>query len=452
MPQEAAAELARRHLIDFAILTKSDYQVNWHHEVIADYLEAIERGDIDRLLITAPPRHGKSELASIRFPVWFLGRNPTKSVMLTAYNQDLANDFGAKGRDVAMNIEKWLFHDFEVSQSSHSSQRWNTTNDGRFVATGIGGSITGRGAHVLIIEDPIKNKEEADSKAFRDKQWEWYKTTARTRLEKGGAIIIIMTRWHEADLAGRALKAGNGEWTIVNLTAIAEKKEQYRDEGNALWPWKYPIDVLERTRRDIGVKAWGSLFQGRPVIDSGGIFKLDYWKYYKELPKPKRVIQSWDTAFKTKESNDYSVCETWYEVDNGYYLKNVYRERVEFPQLLVAAKALYHKENPNIVLVEDKASGQSLIQTLRQETPIPIKAITVDKDKVARANAITPLIESGCVFLPEEADWLADFLDEHVAFPNSEHDDQVDTTTQALGYMKKKPFIFWLPGDDDVLN
>ena len=245
-----------------------------------------------------------------------------------------------------------------------------------------------------------------------------------------------MTRWHTDDLAGRLLKqqAENpaaDQWHVLHLPALNE-------QGEALWAEHYPLGVLETIRATIGSKRFTSMYLGSPTQAEGNIFKREWWKYYKQRPVFKRVIQSWDTAFKKGGENDYSVCELWGETDTGYYLIDVWRDRVEFPELKKAVIAAYNRDHPSYVIVEDAASGQSLIQELKRETAIPIKPIKIDKDKVARAYAVTALIESGRVFLPEYASWLFNYLDEHSAFPTGEHDDQVDATTQALNYLAGK--------------
>ncbi|KKK98918.1 hypothetical protein LCGC14_2637940, partial [marine sediment metagenome] len=314
-----------------------------------------------------------------------------------------------------------------------AAHEWGTKQGGSYYAVGIGGGLTGRGFNVGIIDDPVKDSEEAESQTIREKVWDWYRRVFRTRAQPDAAIIIVMTRWHEEDLVGQLLKQARedpaaDQWEVLHFKAITD--------GKALWPGRYPLSVLEKIRSSIGGRAFESLYQGNPTIAEGQIIKREWWRYYKERPQFGRIIHSWDTAFKDKTQNDYSVCTVWGEAQNGYYLLDVWRAKVEFPELERVAVALFERDNPNVVIVEDKASGQSLVQSLQRNTRIPVLPVKVDRDKVARANSITPLIESGKVLLPESALWLFDYIEELSAFPNAAHDDQVDSTTQALGYMR----------------
>lgn len=437
-------ELARRRLISYIQATKPDYIANWHHILIAEYLEAVLRGEIKKLIITAPPRHGKSEAITIRFPVWFLGHNPDKFVIVTSYSGSLSNTFSRKARDICLSARnKRIFENLRLRPDSKSVQEWETTRGGKYIASGIGGPITGKGAHLLIIEDPIKNAQEGKSKATLDGHWDWYTTTAQTRLEKDAAQIITMTRWNESDIVGRAtnpkITGTYKDWVILNLPAVATSDSRFRKEGEALWPYKYPLDYLMKIRSDMSPKDWLALFQGAPKEERGEIYKSEYWQYYDSVPpgKVRRKIQSWDTAFKEKERNDFSVCVTMTESDIGYHVEGVWRKRVVFPDLVKQSKAQYELHKPDVVLIEDKASGTDLYHTLKTETKYPIKAVPANNDKVSRAHAVTPAIESGRVFLKSDAPWLVDFVDELTAFPDGAHDDQVDAFNQGLSYFYK---------------
>lgn len=441
----ASRELSTRQLIHFTQQTFPEYKPSWHHILLAEQLQKVESGEIDRLMVLMPPRHGKSELASIRFPAWYLGRNPNKKIIACSYNQHLSNDFGRHARNLVLSdIYKNIFPEIEISKDSKSKHTWNLTGkyNGAYVAAGVGGTQTGKGCNCLIIDDPIKNHEEAASPLFRDRVWEWYQSTAYTRLEKKGAIIIILTHWHEDDLAGRLLaKQANGgdKWQVIKLPAIAEQDDDFRKECEPLWQDKFNLTELYRIKNAIGSHHFEALYQQNPSASEGEILKRAWWKYFKETPKTyDRIIQSWDTAFEKGKNNDYSVCQTWLETKAGFYLIDIWREKVEFPELNRQVKILYNKYKPNVVLIEKKASGHSLIQELKRETTIPIREVTPDKDKVARVNAITPTIEVGNVFLLENAPWLHDFIDECSKFPNSKHDDQVDTMSQALNYLQRR--------------
>jgi predicted phage terminase large subunit-like protein len=311
--------------------------------------------------------------------------------------------------------------------------RFNTSRGGSYYAVGRGGAITGRGCGLLVLDDCIKGAEEARSDTIRRALHEWYSHVARTRLEPGGAIVVIETRWHEDDLAGWLLREhADEQWDVLSLPAIAEQDESFRREGEALWPERFPLAELERIRTAIGGRAWTSLYQQRPAAAEGVVFKQEWWQFYRPpLTLPLiRTVQSWDTAFKRGAENDFSVCTTWGAAENGYYLLHLWRDRVAFPELKRMLASLAEQWKSDAILVEDRASGQSLIQELRLGSSLPVIPVKADSDKLSRAQAITPLVEAGRVFLPESAPWLGNFVDELAAFPNGMHDDIVDSTTQ----------------------
>lgn len=441
-PQEAAQELlrrrkARRSLLDFTQYTMPGYINARHLTLLASKLEAVASGEIKRLIVIMPPRHGKSEIASIRFPAFYLGKNQQSQIIGCSYAENLAYTFSYAIRETISGERYQCLWPLSLDKSG--AVRWQLANkDNRrdsYIAAGVGGGITGEGADILIIDDPVKNSEEADSQTYRDKTWEWYTTTARTRLQPDGAIILIMTRWHKDDLAGRLLEQSRvdpdaDQWEVLHLKAI--------DNGEALWPEKYDIPALENIRASIGSRSFTALYQGEPSTAEGNIIRREWWRYYREKPVFKRKIHSWDTSFKKGDSNDYSVCTVWGETDTGDYLIDVWRGKVEFPELKRIAIALTERDNPTAVLVEDKASGQSLIQEFQRNTRIPVLPVKVDTDKESRVYAVTPLIEAGRVYLPESAQWLHDYIEELSAFPTGEHDDQVDSTSQAINWLNGK--------------
>lgn len=390
-----------------------------------------------------PPRHGKSELVSLRFPVWYLGKHPDRAIVQAGYAESIALTHSRKARDVFVSKETFFLFPHVHYRPERPAQEvliperqaaheWGTKQGGSYYAVGIGGGLTGRGFDVGIIDDPVKDEEEASSKTIREKVWDWYTRVFRTRAEPGAAIIVVMTRWHEDDLVGRLLEEtksspGADQWKILHFPAIKD--------GQALWPERFPLDELNKLRATpSALRSFESLYQGNPTVAEGQIFKREWWKFYKQRPYFERLIHSWDTAFKDKTQNDYSVCEVWGETQTGFYLVDVWRGKVEFPELKRMAEALYERDKPHAVLVEDAASGQSLIQELQRNTRIPVLPIKVDKNKVARANAVTPLIEAGRVYLLESAPWLYDYIEELSGFPNATHDDQVDPTTQVLSW------------------
>lgn len=454
---DAAAELLRRRrarssLLDFCRYTWPEYETPAHIIALAGRLEAIERGELKRLVVTMPPRHGKSELVSLRFPCWCLGRHPEMSIVQAGYAESIALTHSRRARDIFVSPEtRKLFPDAlyrperagqeTVIPQRQAAHEWGTVQGGSYYAVGIGGGLTGRGYDVAIVDDPVKDAAEASSALIREKIWEWYRTVFRTRAAPGAAIVVVMTRWHCDDLVGRLLRLAESDpqadqWEVLHLPAISD--------GQALWPERYPIDVLEGIRTTIGSQAFAALYQGLPEIEGGNIVRREWWKYYRELPKHSRIIHSWDTAFKGGQSDDWSVCTVWAEAEAGYYLVDLWRGRVEFPELKRQAVALNDRDHPTAILVEDAASGQSLIQELRRGTRLPVLPVRPDRDKISRMTAVTPLIEAGRVLLPERAPWLADYLGELSAFPNGEHDDQADSTSQALGWLalQRAPSLF----------
>jgi predicted phage terminase large subunit-like protein len=380
-----------------------------------------------------PPRHGKSELLSHWTPVWYLANWPEKRIILASYAADFASTWGRKVRNTVISSGVSI----SMSDDSVAAARWETTEGGGMVTAGVGGPITGRGADLLVIDDPIKNRAEATSAVYRQHLWDWWTSTARTRLEPSASVIVIMTRWHEDDLVGRLLEGQDDDlgdkWSHIRLPALAEPDDLFREEGMPLWPDRYSMDALVSARMAVGVEDWACLYQQRPAPPEGSLFKLQWWRAYDREPTSLTdVVQFWDTAYKTGQANDYSVCVTLGYDRLGFYVLHVWRDRVDYPALVRVARALYERYQPSRVFVEDAASGQSLVQTLRSDTQLPVVPVRVDADKVSRANAVTGLMEAGKVYLPQTADWLPDFVDELSIFPNGSHDDQVDAFVGAL--------------------
>lgn len=392
-----------------------------------------------------PPRHGKSLLSSILFPAWMLGNDPDHRIIATSYSADLSHTFSRQTRNLVASPEyREVFPDVELAPDARAVGQWELAdpNRGGYVSAGVGGSITGKGAGTLIIDDPVKDAEEAKSETMLEKIWEWYGTTAYTRLQKGGAVLIIMTRWAELDLTGRVLEAMSSDpaadqWEVVHLPAYAEEGDQLgREIGEPLWPEMYPREELESRRVTLGSRGFAALYQQRPAPAEGAIFKREWWQRFDlerfDRTSARTIIQVWDTAFEAKTTNDYSVCATWALVGKDAYLLDIARARLEFPELKKRAKDLAAKWRPSVICIEKKSSGHSLAQELDREKDLNIVRLEVDRDKVARANAVTPYIEAGRVYLPDSAPWVEDFIEEHAAFDAGAHDDQVDTTSMAL--------------------
>lgn len=386
-----------------------------------------------RICISAPPRHGKSEFLSTWLPIWFLEMFPDKKIILSSYSAELASTFGRKIRDeMATNP----LITTRLSENSQASNRFDTESGGGMITAGVNGPITGKGAHLFLIDDPYKNMQDALSETYDRNLKSWYESVARTRLEPNGTMIIIMTRWKEDDLVGWLVK--NHSFQEINLPAIAEENDiMGRPHGQPLCSERYPLSELQKIKADVGSYVWNALYQQNPIPIKGGLFKRVWWNRYRELPVCHRVVQFWDCAQKVGITNDYSVCATWGEFTSGYYLIDLWREKVEAPQLEQAVKTLYTKHKPSAVVIEDKSSGSSIIQHLRQKTTIPVIAYDPkSRDKEVRASAATPTVEAGKCFLPENAPWVEDFIIEHERFPNASHDDIVDTTSMAIEYFR----------------
>ncbi|TCK59849.1 phage terminase large subunit [Seleniivibrio woodruffii] len=435
----AALKMARENLASFAVLTCRGYRPNWHHKVLAENLTKLMHGEIDRLMVLMPPRHGKSELASVRFPAWFLGHFPQKRIIATSYSARLAEVFGRRVRDLAAGGTFGLvFPNLRLKEGAKAANRWETTEGGGYVSAGVGGSITGMGGDLLIIDDPFKNQEEADSEVYREKVWEWYQSTLYTRIEKGGKILVILTRWHEDDLAGRLLQQSGEDWTVVSFPAVAEEEEEFRRTGDALWPEKYSLETLKRMEKAVGSRVWNALYQQRPAPASGAVFRREWWRFYDELPAGLKLFQSWDMTFKDSAGADYVVGQVWGVKGSEYYLIDQVRERMDFSQAVKALKAL-SAQYPDAAAkyIEDKANGPAVISALKGSVGGLI-AVNPRGSKTARANAVSPLIEAGNVFLKRGAAFTQQLIEEAVYFPAGKHDDMVDAMTQALSANKER--------------
>lgn len=459
-------EKARRHLLDFTKYTFPDYEINWHHEVIAQYLEEWAFGDIDRLMLFVPPRYGKSELASRRLPAWIFGRDPDAEMITTSYSADLASSMN---RDVQRIIDTPEYHAAFPGTTLSRSEHKPTTFAGHFLrnndifeivnregvykSAGVGGPITGRGFKYGIIDDPYKNRQDAESKTKRDNVYDWYTSTFYTRKEKGAKILLILTRWHEDDLAGRLLKLAKedpnaDQWEVISFPAIAEGKLHVTDErkeGEPLWKEKFSLKDLYRTKASIGTYEWSALYQQRPSPAGGSIFKRNWFNYYTEAPSSfDAVYQSWDATFKEGESSDFVVGQVWGVKGANKYLLDQTRARMSFPDTIRAIRAMSAKwRQANEILIEDKANGPAIISTLKNEIP-GIIPINPEGGKIVRAQAVTATVEAGNVYLPDPsvAPWIKDFIEEAASFPNGSNDDQVDGMTQFLNRLQNEGTAF----------
>ena len=408
----------------------------------------VAAGRIKRLMVSMPPRHGKSELVSRYFPAWFIGAFPDKRIILVSYEADFAATWGRKARDLLEEHGPSLFG-IRVSGKSSAANRWDIEgHEGGMVTAGVNGPITGKGADIGIIDDPVKNDQEAMSVTYQERTYEWYKSTFRTRIQRDGAIILIMTRWHENDLAGKLLAAQEEEgekWEVVSLPAIAEDDDPLgREFGQPLCPDLFTKDALESIKKAVGSYWWASLYQQRPSPAEGGIFKRNWWQYYRRVPdRFDEIIQSWDMTFKDTKTADFVVGQVWGRKGADKYLLDQVRDRMDFPATIQAVRTLSAKwPQARAKLVEDKANGPAVIATLKREISglIPVEP---QGSKESRAWAVSPEVEAGNVYLPDPsiAPWIHDFVEECAAFPNGANDDQVDAMSQALMRLNKQPGI-----------
>jgi len=416
-----------------------------HHKIMADAFERVANGELKRLIINMPPRHTKSEFASYLFPAWFLGRYPEKKIIQTAHTAELAVGFGRKVRNLISQEDfQAVFPGIELSSDSKAAGRWNTNKRGDYFAIGVGGAVTGKGADVLIIDDP-HSEQEAALGAYNpevyDKVYEWYTSGPRQRLQPGGSIIIVMTRWSTRDLTGKIIKSvtqkeGVDDWEVIELPAIMPS-------GDPLWPEFWPMDQLESLRAELPVAKWSAQYQQDPTSEEGALIKREWWQEWeKDSPPPcEAIIQSWDTAFLKTQRADYSACTTWgvfyWPDDDGksqpnLILLDAYKEKLEFPDLKRAAYDKYWEFEPDQMIVEAKAAGSPLIFELRA-MGIPVTEFTPSRgqDKIARVNAVSDLFASGVIWCPATR-WADEVIEECAAFPAGDHDDLVDSTTQAL--------------------
>jgi predicted phage terminase large subunit-like protein len=428
-----------------------------HHKRMADAFERVAAGTCKRLIINMPPRHTKSEFASYLLPAWFLGKYPAKKVIQTSHTAELAVGFGRKVRNlVDSEIYHDIFPELVLQADSKAAGRWNTSKGGDYFAIGVGGAVTGKGADVLIIDDPHSEQEAAmaaSNPEVYDKVYEWYTSGPRQRLQPGGAIVIVMTRWASRDLTGQVTKAaaarGGEEWEIIEFPAILPS-------GNPLWPQFWSLDELTTLQKELPNSKWQAQYQQNPIGNESAIVKRDWWKWWEhaEPPKCEYILQTWDTAFEKNQRADYSAGTTWgifhLNEDHGLpniILLNTYKKRVEWVDLKRDVLKEYQDWEPDGLLIEKKATGAPLIYELRS-MGIPVQEYTPSKgqDKIARLNSVSDIIASGKVWIPQTR-WAEELVDEIAAFPSGEHDDLVDATTLALMRFRQGGFLR-LPSDE----
>lgn len=441
----------RQSLAAYAHRMFPGYETSSHILTLIDALTRTVNTPGARLIVTMPPRMSKSLHVSEHLPAWYLGNHPNERIISASHTAALAYTFSRRVRNKLMDARS-PFPAIRVADDKGAVQAWDIQGHaGGYAAVGVGGSPTGIGGNGIILDDPFRSAADASSLTIREGVWEWYRETMRTRLEPGGWMILTATRWHEDDLTGRLLiemEHGGEHWEHLHMSAI-------NDTGGPLWPERWPLAELHKIHASVGGRAWEAQYQGRPAPLTGGILKRHWFNQYDVRPMTATgTIQSWDTAFKDASTNDYSVCSTWAYGPTGAYLLDVYRERLEFPDLERMVLQQFTRWTPSAVLIEDKASGQSLIQSCRARTRIPVIAVPVRRDKVARVNEVAPWIEAGRVFLPTIATWLDETIHELIAFPFAPHDDIVDSVTQALAWIAARdlqPVLVdsWMPDATD---
>lgn len=457
---------ARNGILAFTCFTFKDYQVNWHHRAFCRALNRFAKGEVKRLMVFCPPRHGKSQLVSRQLPAFILGRNPRASVIATSYSDDLASQMNRDVQRIMSSQEyRQLFPETRIGERKADDQgnTWlknssifeTVGHGGIYRSAGVGGGITGAGGNFIINDDPIKNQEEADSETYRNRIWDWYTSTLYTRLEKDAGICLTLTRWHEDDLAGRLLRlAENDEaadkWEVISFPAICEAPSQMdpRDPGQPLWPEKYDSDRLMGIKASVGTRVWNAMYQQRPSPEEGNIIKREWWRFYKELPEDfDLMVQAWDLTFTTSKSSDYVVGVVMAKKGANIYLLDMVRDRLSFTDSIAAIKNLSRKwPQATAKYVERAANGYALIDTLKNtlEGIIPVKP---EGSKIARANAISPKIEAGNVWLPDPTvqPWVHEVVEEWACFPAGAHDDIVDSVCYAVSKLSDVASTDWLP-------
>ncbi|MBQ1992283.1 MAG: phage terminase large subunit [Clostridia bacterium] len=444
---------ARNNLLSFISVTYKDYKIGWVHQEICQtldlFLKDLIEGKRPRLIITMPPRSGKSEIVSRRFPAYFLGKYPDLSIISVSYSATLAEDFC---RDVQRIIDsdeyKAVFPNTKLSDKK--DKNYKRTSDifeivghkGVYCSAGVGGGITGKGCDILIIDDPIKNRQEANSENTRKKIFDWYSSTAYTRLSPIGGVIMMCTRWHLDDLIGKVLNdKGQKPFHVISYPAIAEHDEPHRKQGEALHPERFSLEILNEIKSTLSASDWLSLYQQRPTPEGGAIFETSKLRYYDESSEPKRfdqIVGSWDMTFKENKTSDFVVGQLWGRKGSEFYLLDMVRDRMDFVKTLKVFINFANKhKNCNCWLVEDKANGTAIISTLKKHIS-GIIPITPKESKQERAYAITPYLEAGNIFFPKNQKFTKDLEEEMLQFPAGAHDDTIDSMTQALNYFRMK--------------
>ena len=433
---ELRMERCRQDFISYVRYVDPKYEVADFHRTILQSMQSVAEELKDRVLLTMPPRHGKSHAISELYPAWLMGRQPDIQIIACSYAGELAATFGRKARDLIASPEhRDVFPNSELSSDSKSAHRWNTPEGGAYYAAGVGGPITGRGADIILLDDLIKNREEADSQAYRDKVWDWYKEVLYTRLHTGGRIIALMTRWHEDDLIGRLLHPPEDDTLFVDPEELDDWEHIHfpaiNDKGEALWPSKFPVGKLSQIRATIGRRGWQALYQNDPQPDEGNFFKRDWFKYYKKIPMNLRIFGASDYAV-TADGGDYTVHSViGVDEEDNIYLLDVWRGQTDTLEWVEELLRLMKMWGPYVWIEEGGAIQKSMggiITKRMSEEKIYIHraAFPSTRDKASRARSMQGRIQMGKVFFPKTK-WFEPLQNEMLTFPLGKHDDFVDT-------------------------
>jgi len=445
-------EFSQNNFIGFVRTVWPDFIAGRHHKIIADKLERVAKGELKRLIINMAPRHTKSEFASYLFPAWMMGRNPKMKIIQATHTTELAVNFGRKTKNLIDSDEyKEIFPAVQLAADSKASGRWDTSKGGMYYAVGVGSNLAGRGGDLVIIDDPHSEQTAMSVSGFDD-AWDWYTGGPRQRLQPGGSIVLVQTRWSEKDMTGQLLRAMAkdplaDQWEVVELPAIF-------DDGKPCWPEYWSLEDLTSVKASIPPSKWNAQYQQNPTGEENAIIPREWWNKWekKTVPNLQYVIQSYDTAFTKRETSDFSAITTWgvfYPNESGQpglILLDSKKGRWDFPELKEVALENYKFWDPDTVIVEAKASGLPLTHELRN-MGIPVVNFTPSKgnDKVSRVHSVSPLFEAGMVWVPDEV-FADELIEEVAAFPNGEYDDLVDSMTQALMRYRQGNFV-QLPTD-----
>jgi len=452
--KRASLKAAGTNMLGFAKAVYPGFKVGPHHKKLAKIFTDVVEGRKKRVIINIAPRMGKSEFSSYLFPAYFLGKYPEKKIIMGTHTAGLSEDFGRRIRNLIDTEEyREVFPQTMVADDQKAAGKWSTSAGGQYYAAGVGGALAGRGADLFVIDDPHSEQDvKSNSRLAFDTAWSWFQTGPLQRLMPGGGIIIVMTRWSLLDLTGRLIdyQTKNPEalpWEIVELPAILNDGEE---DEKSLWPEQWSLEALKSTKASIDPRYWNAQYMQQPTAENSAIVSRKMWRIWEgeEPPSCEYIIQSWDTAFETKTNSDYSACTTWgifyNEEENDspqLILLDAFKDRMAFPELKVVALKHYKEWEPDAFIVEKKAAGAPLIQELRA-MGIPVQEFSPSRgnDKTVRVNAVADLFSSGKVWAPDTR-WAREVIEEMAAFPVGEHDDYVDTTTQALLRFRQGGFI-----------